>query len=75
MSEWKKLELAPRDGSPVLAIDRKKEYFVIRWLSIGSRSAWEIYAAGLGSDWGYSDRAFSYWMHLPEPPEEGVGDA
>lgn len=72
MSEWKKLELAPRDGSPVLAIDRKKGYFVIRWLSIGSRSAWEIYAAGLGSDWGYSDRAFSYWMPLPAPPEEGA---
>jgi hypothetical protein len=71
MSEWKKLELAPRDGSLVLAIDQKKEYFVIRWFSIGSRGAWEIYAAGLGSDWGYSDRAFSYWMPLPEPPKEG----
>jgi len=75
MSEWKRMELAPRDGSLVLAVDARRDYFIIRWFEAASRGAWEIYAPGLGSDWGYSDRAFHYWMPLPAPPEEGVGDA
>lgn len=61
MTEWKDIETAPRDGTPILAADKGTYAYVAEWIS--ANRVW------IGADGMYWEP--THWMPLPEPPKQG----
>lgn len=58
MNEWKPIETAPKDGTPVLCVDRGPFPYVAEWAP--------IHRAWVGADGMFWEPY--YWMDLPAPP-------
>ena len=58
ISQWKKIETAPRDGTPILAADKGRFAYVAEWIPA---TGW------IGADGMYWEP--THWMPLPEPPK------
>jgi hypothetical protein len=63
MSNWKKLEEAPRDGTPVLLVRNNGCSWdhVVAWYS-PIRNLW------ISEDIEHFQERWHYWTDLPEPP-------
>ena len=59
--EWKPIETAPKDGTPILACDEGSYPYIVEWFEYGS-GVW------IGADKMYWSP--DYWMPLPSPPSK-----
>lgn len=73
MSEWRSIESAPRDGTPMLCYLPKPRLQSVGHFSIGtckqtlnSRDMWVFGGSVFGFDAGKP----THWMPLPAPPEQ-----
>jgi hypothetical protein len=67
MSEWRTIDSAPKDGTPILATADAREYpCIICWEHVGrytsSPKMW------VGHKHGPMEDGFTHWMPLPLPP-------
>lgn len=80
MAEWKPIETAPRDGTPILATDGKLRCIVRAanawvWAASKSGSGQMVFdrpphegnAVSGGDEIGLGE--LTHWMPLPEPPK------
>ena len=68
MSEWKPIETAPKDGTPILAFkpnERRSGSWTaaVYWDDTNHRSGW-VFVGGREAE------CPSHWMPLPEPPND-----
>lgn len=74
---WRPIETAPKDGTPILAIDmtaKEPEPLIVQFgvRYSDAEDPWEIYVGdsdGDRGDIGWLPYA-THWMPLPEPPTE-----
>ena len=59
MSEWKPIETAPKNGTPVL----------LWFVDGGADVCWRDGDRWTDGEYRWADDAFSHWMPLPEPPQ------
>lgn len=64
MSEWKPIETAPKDGSPVLAFFGPRHIEGVFWDD--APGVWCFYSDG---DITFPYKQPTHWMPLPEPPK------
>lgn len=76
--EWKTIESAPRDGTPILCFNRMvgvySTAFTTRWAGEPNETGYEGFPCGFwsgtlgGYPFGQWDCQPSHWMPLPTPP-------
>lgn len=68
MGEWLPIETAPRDGSPVLLVNRAKNIAVGMWLSSGHWAGWVLRGGSEPNTFFNTHHGPTHWQPLPEPP-------
>lgn len=62
MSEWRPIETAPKDGTPVIICTSGGKVFRARWFG---GAVWSVD----GYSVGFETSDVTHWMPLPQPPE------
>ena len=78
MSEWKPIETAPKDGTPVLA-GRGGTYpwgipHILAWLDGPKVKAGAGWYRVDGAHWNTRTLRPTHWMPLPSPPQKDSAD-
>lgn len=67
--KWQPIETAPKDGTTILLWSPRMQWEKQKNIAIMAYWSDCGWYDGHGGGWG--GRAFSHWMPLPEPPQEG----
>lgn len=68
MSQWIKCsERMPREGENVIVYDNFRQVHEGNYLQYGDLVCWELYSYNSSY---YDEIKVTYWMPLPEPPQE-----
>lgn len=81
MGEWKPIETAPKDGTPILAFNIRhpdSPPVVVAWKTEPEKDMppephWADAATRAGNALYYNGRYFSHWQPLPKPPSPATG--
>lgn len=75
MREWRPIDTAPKDGTPILAFipdaDPEERIYVLRWDKHYAGDGPWLYRWTEAGGEGYQTYAPTHWMPLPAAPEGG----